>query len=120
MKRKEIENILEKTCYWFKIDSKPNFFIEQPPPPPLAEFSYDEEKLKVMGKYFGKKQKHKKAERSPEIIELEKVCMDEIDRCFKKIKAQKNFGGEDLNESYIAKTKNQNNKLVGELDCRVC
>src|SRR3990167_3897878 len=84
LRRKEMELIFEKTCGWFRIDCKPNFYVEPKPVKHIQEFTYDEDKLKMMG-VTGSPQRKSKKSLSPEEKELHDAVMGEIGRSIQEL-----------------------------------
>ena len=106
--------ILEKTCYWFKIDTKPNFWLPPPQVPPMAEFSYDEGEFEAMGLVGGRKRAQKK-QKTQEDVEVEKRMMNEIDKCIEILKNKRSLN-QGLKDTHLEVTDDK--RLMHEMECK--
>jgi hypothetical protein len=85
-------------------------------PPPLAEFSYDEEKLEILGKFYKQKGiKKSKKGKSTQELELEKGVNELIDGYMDQLQLRQTVN-QDLDDTFVD-VKNTKKKLVGEVEC---
>lgn len=110
LRRKELELILEKTCGWFRIDCKPNFYVAPPPLRQIQEFTYDEDKLQMMG-MTGQHQKKSRKTLSPEEKELQDAIMAEISRSLQELLDSRKYNQGDQDDGIDLAA---NGKLIQE------
>jgi len=118
-KKKEIEYVLDVTCRRFGIDTKTDLAVGQNTAPPLAEFSYDEEKLEILDKFYKQKGiKKSKKGKSTQELELEKGVNELIDGYMDQLQLRQTVN-QDLDDTFVD-VKNTKKKLVGEVECSFC
>jgi hypothetical protein len=115
VRRRELELILEKTCNWFGIDSKPDVYLPPPPCNPIREFTF--ERVKKRGQLIRQRGSSKRKEEgvNSEAYLSEQVVMRLIDSWFNQLKNKRMFSSEVRDTTLNVK---EDKRLMTDIDCR--